>query len=98
MAKVRYTWFIEPLDSHTNEVLARRLPEENASCHTLEDGQEHNLWQCASDFVWFLKRSQENLALRFKVYNKAGQGKIRICPEFLFRKTWKRKKLTKALK
>ena len=30
MDKKKTTWFIEPIGEHTNQVLSRELPEENA--------------------------------------------------------------------
>jgi hypothetical protein len=75
-----YTWFVEPLDAYTNEVLARELPEENFCRDMLcEDERGRDLWECKSSFVSFLRRSQKNLHVRFKVYVREGQhGKIRL--------------------
>lgn len=75
-----YTWFAEPLDAYTNEVLARELPEENFFREMLcEDEKERDLWECKSSFVSFLRRSRKNLHVIFKVYVQEGRyGKIRL--------------------
>lgn len=82
-----YTWFIEPLDSHTNEVLARELPEENFCRNMLcEDGKERDLWECKSQFVSYLRKSAKCLHIRFKVYVRESRyGKIRLA-DFLDKK------------
>jgi hypothetical protein len=82
-----YTWFIEPLDAYTNEVLARELSEENFYRNLLcEDERERDLWECKSSFISFLRRSQKNLHVRFRVYVREGQyGKIRLA-DFLDKK------------
>lgn len=94
--KREYVWFVEPMDSNTNMVIAQELSEENFGRVKCEDEKKHNLWRCSWDFVLSLQKSKRVLGLNFRSYNKQGtQGKIRNCT-LLFKKI-KRKK-TKAVK
>jgi len=80
MKKRDYKWFVEPLDSHTNGVISNEVPEENFSHGVIcEDGKPHNLWECSFQVVSALMRSQRNLNLQFKIFNREGKGKIREC-------------------
>lgn len=74
-----YTWYIEPLNDFTNEYLSRELPAENALRDKLcSDGKQRNLWQCSDyRFVTYVKKS--NVPLKYKVFVKEGNGKIREC-------------------
>ena len=86
MAKRQYTWFLEPLDNRTNEVIGKALgemSEENFHQSIVFDGKRHNLWECPAQLVADFNRSRTNLGLRFLVYNRLGNGKIRLCPLFL---------------
>jgi hypothetical protein len=75
-----YTWFVSPGDAHTNEVISRRLPEENFSLCTLEgEIAEIGLWQCPAQFVTFLRLSKKSAHLNFRIFNREGDGKIREC-------------------
>lgn len=80
MAKRTYEYFLEPKDNHTNEVISKNVGSgnflENVMC---ADGQKHNLWKCPSGLVFMLWRSRSNLKIRFKIFNREGNGKIRDC-------------------
>ncbi len=92
MSEREYTWFIEPLDSHTNQIIAQELINKDFGRESFcEDGKEHNLWVCPLDFIKFFCKSKKDFNLKFNVYNKRGQGKIRKC-KFLFIKPKKKKK------
>ena len=70
-----YTWYVEPLDSYTNQVVATRISEENAHDGIrCEDGISRNLWECSHSFIAELKRSQEDLGVRFKVFCREGKS------------------------
>jgi len=88
MTKRKYVWYIEPLDSATNEVLSRELAgfSRKVIC---EDSKKHNLWDCSWDFVFALKKSKKHLDLKFRVFNRRGMGQIR---EFKFPYLKKRKR------
>lgn len=76
--EIKYSWFIEPLDSFTNEVISRELPEENCSRETLcADGKKRNLWRCGYALISQLKRSKKYSNLKFRVFVRQGGGKIR---------------------
>ncbi len=86
--KRNYIWLIEPLDSHTNEVISREVPEENFSRGVIcEDGISHNLylWECDYRIVATLIGSKRDLDLKFRIFNRCGNGQIRDCA-FLFKK------------
>ncbi len=80
-----YTWYIEPQDSHTNEVMASNLDEENALRDVLcADDRRHNLWQCPSGILFMLVRSRIDMNIKFKIFGRQGNGKIRD-KTFLFK-------------
>jgi len=83
--KREHEWFLEPRDSHTNEVLSRNLSAEDFSEAMLcSDGKTRPLWRCPSGLVFFLWRSRQNLKIRFSIFSQEGKGKIRRCT-FLFK-------------
>ena len=91
MAKKNYMWYIEPLDSHTNVIIARQLPGENFETKFVKaDNRCHPLWSCLPWFIRDLYRSSNHLNARFRVYSQVGQGQIRDCT-FLYRKKQKEK-------
>tara|TARA_Y100000310_G_scaffold340583_1_gene436926 strand:+ start:1725 stop:2048 length:324 start_codon:yes stop_codon:yes gene_type:complete len=93
--KPTYTWYLAPLDAHTNEVIAREadqrgiqlIPMRDILC---SDGKTHNLWQCNYSFARFLFLSKDNLGIRCVFYSQQGRGKIDTVPNFVF-KTKKKK-------
>lgn len=74
-----YFWYLEPLDSHTNEVIGKYLWEdENAETSRLcADGIRRNLWRCQWCDVERFQNSRQDLKLKFKVFVQEGQGQIR---------------------
>jgi hypothetical protein len=74
-----YTWFVEPRDAKTNEVIARELSAEQARQWSMcNDGINRDLWECNREFVSKLMRSKQQLELRFNIFVKEGQsGKIK---------------------
>jgi len=88
----KYTWFIEPLDAHTNRVISREIPEEDFQRSTLcADGKRRNLWRCSAQFVSLLRRNKKALNLKFNVFSCYGHSKIREC-SFLRKKRKKPKR------
>lgn len=73
-----YTWFVEPLDAFTNQVIASRISEENAH-EGIEcaDGVARNLWECLHRFISELRRNESELGIRFKIFCREGHGGIR---------------------
>lgn len=85
-----YEWFLEPLDSNTNEIVARVLPDENFSENVIcGDGKEHKLWACDWAFVFIMKESKGALGAKFRIFNRCGRGPIREC-KFLYQGKRKR--------
>lgn len=100
----KIAWFIEPLNPHTNEVIARRLAELNeiadSASQLMEDdkGKEHSVYRLVSHqrALEFYK-SKTKFELKFKVYTKTGSAPLResvIDSEAFKRK----KKIKKAIK
>ena len=98
-------WFIEPNDSYTNEIIARRLAEVNEiadSTNTvIEDdkGIEHSVYQVKNHqrILEFCK-SRNQFQLKFKVYTRTGidaplKESVIDSPEF--KKAKKKKEITK---
>jgi hypothetical protein len=85
VAKKRvYTWYVEALDDRTNEIVAKGLgqdAEESFFGGVLipPDERRHQLWRCPFSVVNFLQKSKGSLGLKFQIYNREGQGKIRRC-------------------
>ncbi len=81
-----YNWFLEPKNLHTNEVVAQALAEEGSDEERLvgardDKGKRHNLWPCKHSLIQFLEESQsQDLAIKFNVFVREGQGKIRRYP------------------
>jgi len=94
MAKKQYTWFLRPLDNHTNEVICKTLgeyAEENfLRTITLSDGKRYYLWECPVQLVADFYRSQYDMGLRFIIYNRFGNSKIRRCPRFIWQPRWRK--------
>jgi hypothetical protein len=73
-----FTWYIEPLDSSTNEVLSNQLPEEDYCNNIKCENGRHNLWKCNWKFIEVFLKSQKNFNLKFGIYCKQGNnGKIK---------------------
>lgn len=72
-----YTWYIEPLDSYTSQVIASRLDAGNFLDGVVcGDGKTRMLWRCDYDFVNFISRSRAQLSLQFDIFNQFGQETI----------------------
>ena len=77
MSEKVITWYIEPIGAHTNEALARELPEENAQ-RGLPDknGKRHDVWECPYSIISRFMRSRKKCKLTFEVYKQVNKGKI----------------------
>lgn len=80
MAKKRECiWFFEPLDSRTNEIIAKSPGVGAEDCHLgiiCADGKPHNLWEVPSGTALMLHRSRNDMKTKFRIWEKQGQGKI----------------------
>ncbi|MFA5131541.1 MAG: hypothetical protein WC467_03900 [Patescibacteria group bacterium] len=70
-------WFIEPLGSHTNQVIARRLSELNEIADNMQieindvNGEPHSVYKVESHKqVLELYKSQDDFQLKFNVYTR----------------------------
>lgn len=85
-------WYVHPRDKDTNEVIALRLPPENAYPDVLcIDGHKRNLWLCDYRLIAELERSRSSSRLDFTShYRESRNGPVR---EWKF---GRKKKLTLA--
>lgn len=68
MIERKYTWYIEPLDSRTNETISQELPVQNFSRGIIcENKQTHNLWGCSYIIMFAFVKSKLQLGLNFKL-------------------------------
>ncbi len=89
--KKEYFWYVQPLDSHTNEVVATQLPEKSGDFFN----KKGNLWECSLEFVTSLCASRADFNLKFEIWGKQGHhGKI-TNKTFLFNPKNKRLKMRK---
>jgi len=74
-----YSWFLEPMNAHTNAVFAREFSEENF-CRGLrdKDGSSHNLWRCPGELIARFRNSSRELGISFFVYCREGNGALRL--------------------
>ncbi|MFZ4632536.1 MAG: hypothetical protein ACOYL8_05080 [Patescibacteria group bacterium] len=97
-------WFIEPKDSHTNEIIARRLAEVNeiadSTNQIIEDdkGIEHSVYQVKNHqrILEFCK-SKNQFQLKFKVFTRPvidGPLKESVIDSEEFKRAKKQKKIT----
>ena len=92
--KRKYVWFVKPLDASTNEAISREVPEENFQHGVLcADGLRRNLWGCSFQIFSALQKSRRSLNLKFRAFNRCGNGKIREC-DLLYKKRRKSKAKT----
>lgn len=101
MGKTRFFWFVEPLDSHTNEVFARELIHLDCYCNVVDDKRNrHSVWECSLEMLEYFCRSRRDQNLRFNVFARPRYnryvGPLRNC-NFLFFRKRKQKKPAKAL-
>lgn len=86
MGHKKTEWFVEPMDTATNDAFRQIIPEENVFLD-IEDtnGKPHNVWQCSFDQLKFFWQSRQSSGLDFKVftrtiYGNCSQGKLRRMP------------------
>jgi hypothetical protein len=104
MADRIYTWFVEPLDGHTNEVIAKELAArgmaaEDFMCNILcTDNKRRDLWRLPTDTVKYLWKSRDALHLEIEIFSIEGKSRKPKKCTFLFRKKhlMKPKPLTKT--
>ncbi|MSR79083.1 MAG: hypothetical protein EXS59_02985 [Candidatus Taylorbacteria bacterium] len=86
-----FTWFLEPLNPETNQVLSTMLPEEDAVHDAMCAGKtRHNLWRCNHSTVAAIITGAKTFGFKFTVFLKEGNhGQIR---PWKFEKTKNRKK------
>lgn len=99
----KLTWFIEPLDSHTNEIIARRLAELNeiadSTSQTALDnkGRDHSVYQVKEHKrVLEFDKSKSQFQLKFKIYTRIGidaQLKESVIDSDEFKRAKKTKKI-----
>ncbi|MBU2545359.1 hypothetical protein KKC65_02825 [Patescibacteria group bacterium] len=89
--KREYFWYVQPLDSHTNEVVSAQLPEKSEDSFS----KKGSLWECSIEFVTSLYASRADFNLKFEIWGKQGhQGKM-TKKTFLFKPKNKRLKMRK---
>lgn len=76
-----YTWFVGPLDSHTNEVIGKELSSDDHDQERQEWCQttigKRQLWRCEHSFITKLKNNRHHSHLKFEIFVRQGRGKIR---------------------
>ncbi len=77
-------WYLEPIDAHTNEVIAKRLSavnqvDENFAL-TDSEGREISAFHIEKyAFIQEMYDNRQKFALRFKVYSRQGKnGQLKI--------------------
>ena len=67
-------WYISEFDSHTNEVIAQLLPNENCHSQVLcQDGKKRDLWQTDYATITRLKKSKQSAHLVFTIFKRSGE-------------------------
>lgn len=82
--KRKYAWWIEPIDDITNHAIADELTGAEIERIEVGEGNEKRAWPCDSKLVQKLKAAARTslISLRYRVYNRCGQGQIRRVPFF----------------
>ena len=76
-----YTWFLEPLDSHTNEAISREVDENSSKRDVLcSDKKKRDLWECLYSGLTKFRRSKTQLSLKFQVWRRKGAGAVTPWP------------------
>lgn len=89
------TWYVEPLDAHSNEVISRTLSADNAAALLpCESGKGRNLWFCDYAFAKKMQQDQIQLQVRVRIWRRRGSGKIEKAPNFSKLKKGAKKKRT----
>jgi len=91
-----YVWYLEPLDSSTNEVISRVLAEDDFVGKLATDRDRRQLWQCPIALIPVFVDSQKSLNLRFRIYNRKNNGEVRDVT-FLFKKGRRKAQRTREL-
>lgn len=80
--KNEWRWFIEPLNAHTNEVIAAMFPQRGENAMRLRDalGHEHNVWECTHEEAYKLRMSVTK-GLRFLVFMKYNGNPLELCQQ-----------------
>jgi len=92
LKQTEYTWYIEPLDAHTNQVFSRELEPEDAlrevkvidrkknkKTNKFENFERKaNIWRCQSKKITAFSNSRNTSNLFFKIFSQKGKDKIRI--------------------
>ena len=72
------SWFVEPLNSHTNEAISAFLNGDPSLCQERKDarGKTHKVWECAPDQIRMIEsEKRKNGNLKFKIMNTAGRDR-----------------------
>ncbi|MFH1867032.1 MAG: hypothetical protein ABIJ81_03045 [Patescibacteria group bacterium] len=87
-------WFIQQLDSATNEALAKELTEENflQDLNTLT-GETINAWRCDYWLITYFQKSKSTQSLKFRVFYR--RRRTELLKEWHFHKKKKLSKLKK---
>lgn len=72
-----YTWFVEPIGSEGNVILARELSEEDAIECNGNDNRRHLVWRCDWPFVKRVLKSRRSFGVTVNVWVQEGNGAIR---------------------
>lgn len=90
-------WYVEVKNAHTNEVVARELPAENAQKGVLcQDGEKRDLWMCDYKFITKILENEQELQLKFLVLYREGRyGPVKPWP-FLRKKRLPKGAVTKG--
>jgi hypothetical protein len=80
----KYSWYVQPLDKSTNDILYGMVGEENFLENQEVEGVEERvpLWRLPTgrSKLTALQASRTKLGLRFRLYIQEGAGKIRPFP------------------
>lgn len=83
----KYVWYLEPRDSHTNEVFSKNPSLDNEDCQIgriCADEKPHNLWKCPSGMLLMFLRSRNDMEIKFRVWSQEGNGKTYDKTRWLF--------------
>ncbi len=76
--KKELVYYIEPLDSNTNYLISCQLQEEYAYEVKSATGKKIKVWECDTNFMLKLERSQKRDNLKYKIYRKDRSGLKRV--------------------
>jgi len=89
--KQKTRWYVEPQDSHTNNVLQRELGGIEHVYLKNNLGKTVLAYEVIHAFITKLKQSRNDLHLKFKVYRKQGQNGLASEFDFSFLSNKKKK-------